>query len=74
MGCEQCHDGFFEVTECPMKFIGSELADQIQIVGMSEYHLPVAGGLLDQSGWFIELKTALASEERLIEEEKNKRR
>ena len=57
-----------------MKFIGPELSEQIQIVGMTEHHLPAAGGLLDQSGWFIELKTMLEHEERLIEDEQSKRR
>lgn len=56
-----------------MRFIGPELIEDIQIVGASETHLPVAGGLLDQSAWWFELRNVLQSEERRIEEDKRRR-
>ena len=61
------------MTECPSKYIGRELIADIKVVTASEQHLPVAGGLLDQSAWWFELKTLLKSEENLIEAEKAKR-
>ena len=73
-GCEDCEDGCFSVTECPSKYIGQELISDIEIVTASEQHLPVAGGLLDQSAWWFELKRILASEENLIQQEQSKRR
>lgn len=71
--CSYCKDGFFEVAECPSRYIGQELIADIRVVTASEYHLPVTGGLLDQSAWWFELKTLLKSEENLIENEKAKR-
>lgn len=73
-GCEECKDGFFELTQCPSKYIGQELISDIQIVTASEHHLPVAGGLLDQSAWWFELRQALKAEENAIIEEREKRR
>jgi len=50
------------------------LIADIQVVTASEHHLPVAGGLLDQSAWWFELKNLLKSEENLIQNEQTKRR
>ena len=72
--CEHCKDGYFELTECPSKFIGQELIQDIRVIGASEHHLPVAGGLLDQSAWWFELRSLLKSEENQISEEIEKRR
>ena len=72
-GCDYCEGGFYQVTECPSKYIGQELIQDIRIVTSTEQHLPVAGGLLDQSAWWFELKTLLKSEENVIENEKAKR-
>jgi hypothetical protein len=66
-------DGYFTVTECPSRFIGAELISDIQIVSASENHLPVRGGLLDQSAWWFELRQMLKSEESRIQEEQQKR-
>ena len=73
-GCDGCQDGVFVVTECPSMFIGQELISDIQIVTASEHHLPVDGGLLDQSAWWFELKNLLKSEENLIQNEQQERR
>lgn len=73
-GCEECKGGFFELTECPSKFIGSELIQDIQVVSACEHHLPVAGGLLDQSAWWFALRSILKSEENRIQDEQSKRR
>ena len=73
-GCGECKNGWYEISECPSKYIGSELIDDIRIVTASEQHLPVAGGLLDQSAWWFELRSRLQTEERRIQDEKDKRK
>lgn len=73
-GCEHCVDGYFTLTECPSRYIGAELISDIQIVSCSEHHLPVTGGILDQSAWWLELKTLLRNEETRIQEEQGKRK
>jgi hypothetical protein len=73
-GCNHCSGGWYEITECPSKYIGTELIDDIRIVTASEQHLPVAGGLLDQSAWWFELRQSLQAEERRIQDEKDRRK
>jgi hypothetical protein len=73
-GCEHCSGGYFSLTECPSIFIGRDLIDEIRIVTATEQHLPVAGGLLDQSAWWFELRERLRSEEARIRDEQDKRR
>jgi len=73
-GCKHCEGGYFKVTECPSQFIGQDLIADIRVVTASEHHLPVAGGLLDQSAWWFELKTLLSVEENRVQEEQEKRR
>ena len=72
-GCEECVDGWFTVSECPARFIGSELIQDIQVISSSEHHLPVAGGILDQSAWWFELKETLRREERRVQEDQQRR-
>lgn len=62
------------IKECPSKYIGQELISDIQVVSASEQHLPVAGGLLDQSAWWFELRQLLRIEEHKITEEQMERR
>jgi len=71
--CEHCKEGYFEVTECPTKYIGQELIQDIHLIGATDTHLPVAGGLLDQSAWWFELRNLLKLEEHRVESEKEKR-
>lgn len=72
-GCEHCRDGWFEVKQCPSRYIGQELIEDIRVISASEQHLPCAGGLLDQSAWWFELRQMLKSEESRIQEEQHKR-
>jgi hypothetical protein len=44
------------------------------VVSACEHYLPVAGGLLDQSAWWFELRGLLKSEENRVQEEQAKRR
>jgi hypothetical protein len=72
--CEHCVEGWYTVDECPSRYIGQELISDIQIVSASDHHLPVSGGLLDQSAWWFELRQLLRSEEHRITEQQMKRR
>jgi hypothetical protein len=49
------------------------MIDAIRIATASEHHLPVAGGILDQSAWWLELKQRLQAEENRIQDEKDKK-
>ena len=68
-GCEHCEDGWFSVKQCPSEYIGRELISDLRIVGATDTHLPVAGGLLDQSAWCFELRSLLKSEEDRVQTE-----
>lgn len=57
-----------------MRFVGNELIRDIQVVMSSDQHLPVAGGLLDQSAWWFALREAMRHEEHRIDEEQAKRK
>ena len=72
--CEHCEGGWYTVSQCPSKYIGAELIQDISVVSACEHHLPVAGGLLDQSAWWFELRGLLKSEENRVQEEQAKRR
>lgn len=71
-GCSECEDGQYTVDQCPSRYIGSELIGDIEIVIASKDHLPVAGGLLDQSAWWFELRQRLQAEENRIESDRAK--
>lgn len=74
-GCGDCADGYFEVRKCPSEYIGRELIDDIELIdSCGDHALPVAGGLLDQSAWFVSLRQSIKREEANIEREREKRR
>lgn len=54
-GCEMCNDtGRFETSECPQQ-IARPMVAAVEMFDMADKgHLPVSGGVLDQSAWFIE--------------------
>lgn len=62
-GCEHCDEGWYSVTQCPSEYIGPQMISDIRIVAASDTHLPVAGGLFDQSAYWFELRGLLKSEE-----------
>jgi hypothetical protein len=54
-GCKHCDDrGTFEIKECPNRYCG----DIVEAIGLSEMFgkglPPIAGGVLDQSAWFVD--------------------
>lgn len=45
---------FWKLTDCPKRFT-AEIVDAINAAQLADSHLPVAGGTLDQSAWWIAL-------------------
>jgi hypothetical protein len=62
------------LKECPSKFIGQDLIEDLQVVASTKDVMPAAGGLLDQSAWWFELRQLLQYEENQIEEARSRRR
>ena len=55
--------------QCCQDYVG-ELWREIKYASLADKHLPQAGGLLDQSAWFLELWVALQNEQTRIEKER----
>lgn len=70
--CDECDgNGSSLLSECPRKFVGQEMTEAINIAGLcGNGTLPVAGGLLNQSAWFLSLWQSLKSEVARIENER----
>jgi hypothetical protein len=62
-GCSECQMGMIQIIGCPNRYC-STVAD---VVRMSEFFdkglPPVAGGLLDQSAWFLDAVSVLRRDE-----------
>jgi hypothetical protein len=71
-GCDECDDGNFRLEQCGRNYIGSEILQAINLAAMADRHLPQAGGVLDQSAWFIEVWNALTNEQNRIDAERIK--
>lgn len=69
-GCDKCEQGFWRLTECGRKFVGSMATAVNYATYADKGILPVGGGLLDQSNWFIEVWTALSNEQSAIDRER----
>ncbi len=72
-GCDQCSDGQFRLTSCGRKFVGGEMVRAINLANMADRHLPAAGGLLEQSAWFVDLWQTMGSEQALIDADRIER-
>lgn len=68
-GCSHCDDGYFQIKQCPREFIGYEFIEAINLACMNDL-LPVAGGLMDQTPWFLQLKRVFASDCSQIQNER----
>jgi hypothetical protein len=54
-GCKNCDDGYWELRECPGKFIGQQFHKAKQFADLAKRGiLPVAGGAMDQTQWFLD--------------------
>lgn len=68
--CPHCVEGYFTLMGCPARYIGGDLIRAMNIAGMcGSGDWPVAGGLADQSAWFLNMKQTLSNEEAKIEKD-----
>lgn len=74
--CPDCNgSGFFLLEECPRKFIGNSMTEEINLASYAQKgNLPEAGGMLDQPAWFVDLWGVLDQDQHRIEAEIRKRR
>jgi len=71
LSCDECGDGYFELTQCPKMELNREIMDLIEDSELAKKGLmPVRGGTLDQSSWFLKSAQVLWAEETRIENEK----
>lgn len=70
--CQACNgEGHIRLDGCPRSYIGSEMTNAINIATVCENGiLPITGGLLDQSGWFVDVMSVLRTEQNRIENER----
>lgn len=65
-GCKECQDGLIQIDGCPNRYC-SGVVTAIELFDLFEKGLPpVAGGVLDQSVWFIDASRYFEGEERRI--------
>lgn len=69
LGCGFCDDGYFEIVGCPKEYLGGDFIEAVNLATMSSVALPVAGGLMDQTPWFLQLVRTIDSECSRIEHE-----
>lgn len=55
-GCDRCgHEGAIEITRCPRRVLPAETQRLMQLLDFaSKGQLPVSGGVLDQTQWFLD--------------------
>lgn len=60
------------ISECPREYVGGEMIHAINLASMcGGGDWPVAGGLLDQSSWFVSLKQHCRNERSKLEAEES---
>jgi hypothetical protein len=70
-GCGLCQDGVVWVNECPQPHIAPVIG-ALKMIAMAEKgHLPVGGGVLDQSQWFMEAYRCFTDDVAQIKAESN---
>lgn len=61
-------EGTIEIDQCPRKYIGVEITEAVNVASLcGNGILPVSGGLLDQSAWFVNLWNQLQHDQNQIE-------
>jgi len=70
-GCPHCDQGHWRLESCPREYLDSETWQAVMFAGDADRgHLPLPGGLLDQSAWFVELQRQLRSEVARVDAER----
>ena len=72
-GCEHCVGGYFRLAICARRYVQDIVAAVNIATHASAGLLPCAGGLLDQSAWFLDLLTAINNEQNRIDSERLER-
>lgn len=74
-GCDDCDGrGYVDLTECPKQMIDRKTLRAIRMADLMREGLPpVAGGVLDQSAWFVSFYECFRGELNLAEAEAYKR-
>lgn len=69
VGCKECDgNGWLELTSCARKQVPRDVWETLTYCEWAEKgHLPVAGGVLDQSRWFIDAWLFVANEKAKLE-------
>jgi len=67
VGCHRCHgqpvNGFLRIDGCP-NIACHEIAPAAELIDwVKQGHWPIAGGVLDQSAWFVEAARYLKNED-----------
>ena len=67
-GCDECDEGEITIEGCPQQYV-SDISEAMNMSSMcrDQKAWPVAGGLLDQSGWFLNFHTELRYEQNQID-------
>ena len=69
--CVHCNGGRFQITQCPRKYVGSEITQAINLASFAiRGHLPVLGGMIDQDAWFVSVWSALEEDQIKIDQER----
>lgn len=61
------------MTTCAYNFIPIDILEATTIASLAEHHLPTAGGLLDQSSWFLDFWSAFRNDVAKLEAEELER-
>lgn len=74
-GCDDCgQTGYIELTSCPKRMVDRGTLQAIRMADLMKEGLPpVAGGVLDQSAWFVNFYEVFRSEQNRAEAEAYKR-
>lgn len=75
VGCDDCDNGYFTLTQCAKRYVDGAI---VKAINFAEYTdkglLPISGGLLDQSAWFLSVWQALSQDKAMIEAKRIKER
>lgn len=73
-GCLSCESGYVIIDRCPRQIVGDRINNAVDYVAFAERgFLPVQGGSLDQSQWFMNLFSHMQSEVAKIQEEQQEK-
>jgi hypothetical protein len=70
--CKSCDGtGTFPLTDCPWQFIDKATIEATKYVSAAEHHLPLSGGMLDQTQSFVDCLDWLTNEKNKWENDRN---